>query len=90
MEGDVLPVYFKAVLAALDSPSVCTMHRIILKHVRCVLGIAERVVDGYNLNIRVLHRSAEDKPADSAKAIDADLDLRTLNHFCCWTGPMDV
>jgi len=90
VEGDVLPVYIEAVLAALDSPSVCTMHRVILKHVRCVLGIAERVVDGYNLNIRVLHRSAEDKPADSAKAIDADLDLRTLNHICCVTGPMDV
>ncbi len=90
MEGDVLPVYFKAVLAALDSPSVCTMDRIILEHVCCVLGIAERVVDGYNLNIRVLHRSAEDKPADSAKAIDADLDLRTLNHICCVTGPMRV
>lgn len=80
MEGDLLAVYVKAVLAALDSPFVCAMHRVILEHVCCVLGVAEWVVDGYNLDIRVLHRSTQDQPADPSESIDADLDLRTLNH----------
>ena len=80
MEGDVLSVYFKAVSAALDSPAVRSMNCVILEHVRCILGVAKGVVDGYDLDVGVLHRSPQHKPSDAAEAIDADLDLRTLNH----------
>ena len=80
MEGDLLAVYLKTVLGSRDVTLICAVYSIVLEHVCSVLGITERVVDGYDLDIRVLHRSTQDKPADAAEAIDADLNLWTLNH----------
>jgi hypothetical protein len=44
-----------------------------------VLGLNEGVVDSNNLDIRVLDRVAEHDTADTAEAIDADLD----SHLVC-------
>ena len=80
VEGDFLAVYLKTVLATRDVTVVCAVDSVVLEHVCSVLGITERVVDGHDLNVRVLHRSTQDKPADAAETIDANLDLWTLNH----------
>ena len=77
----MLAVDFKAVCAAFHRPFVRSVDGVVLEHVGCILGVAEGVVDGYNLDIRVLHRSAQHKPPDATEAIDADFDLvGTLNH----------
>jgi hypothetical protein len=43
-----------------------------------VLGLNEGVVHGDDLNVVVLNGIAEDNAADTAEAIDADLD----SHIC--------
>ncbi len=91
VEGDVLAVYIKTVLAALDCSLICSVDCVVLEHVCCVLRVTEGVIDGYDLDIRVLHRSSQDKPADPAEPIDADLDLRTLYHDeFVWTQEIDA
>lgn len=81
MKGNALAIYFKTVLAALDVTIVRAVNGVVFEHVCSILWIAEGVVDGYDLDIRVLHRSTQNKPADAAKAIDANFDLVSLSHI---------
>ena len=80
VECNPLAIYFKTVLAALNVTIVCAVNGVVLEHVCSILWIAEGVVDGYDLDIRVLHRSTQNKPADAAEPIDANLDLIALSH----------
>ena len=80
VKGDALAIYLKTILTALDVTIICAVHGVVLEHVCSILGIAEGVVDGYDLDIRVLHSSTQDKPADAAEPIDANLDLVSLSH----------
>ena len=80
VKGDALAVYLKIVLTALDVTIVCAVNSVVLEHVRSILRVAEGVVDGYDLDIRVLHGSTQDKSADAAEPIDANLDLLSLSH----------
>ena len=80
MKGDALAVYLKTILTALDVTIVCAVNSVVFEHVRSILRVAEGVVDGYDLDIRVLHCSTQDKPADAAEPIDANLDLVSLSH----------
>jgi hypothetical protein len=47
-----------------------------------VLGLNEGVVDGNDLDLRVLNGIAEDDAANTAETVDADLD----DHFVCDGG----
>lgn len=80
VEGDVLAVHLKTILAALNATLVRAMDSVVLEHVCSILRVAERVVDGYDLDIWVLHSSTQDKPADAAEAIDANFDRVSLSH----------
>lgn len=77
----MLAVHLKTVLAARHATFVCAVDSVVLEHVRSILRVTEGVVDGYDLDIGVLHRSTQDKPADAAEPIDANLDLVSLSHF---------
>jgi hypothetical protein len=44
-----------------------------------VVGLNEGVVDGNDLNVRVLHSVTEDDTANTAESVDANLD----NHLVC-------
>ena len=80
VKGDCLAVNLETSFAASDVALVCAVYCVILEHVCGILRVAKGVVDGYDLDIRVLHRSTQDKSADAAESIDANLDLRPLNH----------
>ena len=55
------------------------VHRIVLQHVRQVVGL-EQIVDGDDFNVwKILHRRAEHHSSDAAKSIDTDLDCHVLN-----------
>ena len=77
-EADLLAVDDHGRTLDLDVVLEGAVHRVVLEHIRQIVGI-EEVVDADDIDvIEVLNRRAENHAADTAEAVDANLDCHFL------------
>ena len=66
--GDVLAAHGQAAGAALSGLGQDAVHGVVLQHVRGVVALDERVVDGHDFHVVALQADAQDEAADAAEA----------------------
>jgi hypothetical protein len=79
-EADLLAVDDQRVAVDRDLTLEAAVHRVVLQHVRQVVGL-EQVVDGDDLDVvlEVLNRCAQHVATDAAEAVDTEFD----SHLIC-------
>ena len=83
--ADGLAVHDQAVLGVIHRAFKPAVDGVILEHVRHVIR-RNQVVDADDLDVRVVHRRAEDETADAAKAIDANFHCHCYIASLCYSN----
>jgi len=79
-----LAVYEELAVNDLNSTVESAVDGVILGHVNHVVDVDKGIVDADDLEkFGLIHRSAENKTTDAAKAIDADFDCHSAHSFLC-------
>ena len=71
---DFLTVNDDGILGVLDGTGVLTMHGVVTQHVSHVIRSHERIVNCYEVDVRVLQACTEYHTTDAAKAVDTYFD----------------